>query len=294
MSSPSGADRPADWLHGLTPIVLARVRRLVNPLHTPATLTFDPQLEIYRRLYAATPAKWGDVLGRYRIFQDLRKREDETEADHRTRQARWLCGRRRWERQWTQQSPYPADFSTAREPEPGEFFGLGTWFAEAEHIADSELEFFVSEYPTGRVLVLDIAADKARLMARISELIDRERQASGIMPATRRGPAARADRKLAAAQRCWPHLIDSARREAGLQPGPPYPDLDWRPAPPQQRISRVPEKRSGSPHCPLVGSAARRPRDRQAGDRAGAVSQADRSSAQRLAAKHPARVATKD
>jgi hypothetical protein len=196
MSSPSGADRGADWLHGLTPIVLARVRRLVNPLHTAATLTFDPELEIYQRLYAATPAKWGDVLGRYRIFQDLRRREDEAEADHRMRQARWLCGRRRWEgERRTQQSHYRADLSTARTPEPGEFWGLGTWFAEPEHVAGCELESFVSEYRTGRVLVLDIAADKARLMAQISELIDRERQAIGISPAARRGPAARADTK---------------------------------------------------------------------------------------------------
>jgi len=101
---------------------------------------FDPELEIYRRLYAATPAKWGDVLGRYRIFQDLRKREDETEAGHRTRQACWLCGRRRWEgEQRTQQSPHRADLSTTRTPELGEFWGLGTWFAEPEHVAGCEL-----------------------------------------------------------------------------------------------------------------------------------------------------------
>ena len=28
------------------------------------------------------------------------------------------------------------------------------------------------------------------------------------------------------------HLIDDVRKGAGLQPGPPYPDLDWRPDPP--------------------------------------------------------------
>jgi hypothetical protein len=228
MSSPSGADRPAEWLHGLTPIVLGRVRRLVNPLHTPATLTFDPELEIYRRLYAATPGKWRDVLGRYRIFQDLRKREDETEADHRTRQARWLCGRRRWEwEQWTQQSPYRADLSTTREPEPGEFFPLGTWFADPEHIADSELEFFVSEYPTGRVLVLDIAADKVRLMALISALIDRERETAGIAAPKRRGPTDLASKKLAA-RALFYKLIDREKEAADVASGPPYPDLDLR------------------------------------------------------------------
>lgn len=48
---------------------------------------------------------------------------------------------------------------------------------------------------------MDILTDKARLIARISELIDPGRQASGIEPATRRGRAVRADRELSAAQR---------------------------------------------------------------------------------------------
>lgn len=66
-------------------------------------------------------------------------------------------------------------------------------------------------------------------MARISELIDRAREAAGITPTSRRGRETRADQKLAAMRCLWPKLIDHARREAGLQPGPPYPDFHWRP-----------------------------------------------------------------
>ncbi len=68
-------------------------------------------------------------------------------------------------------------------------------------------------------------------MARISELIDIERQAAGIPAASRRGPKSRADKKVETARRIWPNLIDHARCEAGLQPGLPYPDFDWRPDP---------------------------------------------------------------
>jgi hypothetical protein len=79
--------------------------------------------------------------------------------------------------------------------------------------------------------VFDIASDKDLLMAHISELIDRERELVGIPRVSRRGPAPLAERKLAAIRRVWPKLIDNARRDAGLQTGPPYPLVDWRPKP---------------------------------------------------------------
>jgi hypothetical protein len=199
-SSPSDDSRPAPWEHGLAPAVLKHVGKIVNPLHTPATLTFDPQLEIYRRLYGAPPSKWGDVLGRYRLFQQLRRREGEREADHRTRQARWLREQQRFEREEVHAFKHFEQYlhgrqtlssnpSVTREHKPadGAFVPLETWVAESEDVAGSDLELLLSDYPTGRVLVLDIAEDKDRLMARIAALIDHERVAAAIKPALRRG-----------------------------------------------------------------------------------------------------------
>jgi hypothetical protein len=118
------------------------------------------------------------------------------------------------------------------EPGNGPFIALGTWVASPGQIAGSELEYTVSISPTGCVLVLDVASDKDLQMARISQLIDQKREAAGIAPATRRGPPTRAERKLAAAQRLWPKLLDDVRQKQGLRPGPPYPPLTWRPGPP--------------------------------------------------------------
>ena len=82
------------------------------------------------------------------------------------------------------------------EPGNGPFIALGTWIASPEQIAGSELEYTVPISATGRVLVLDVASDKDLLMARISELIDREREAAEVAPASRRGRKTRADQKL--------------------------------------------------------------------------------------------------
>jgi uncharacterized protein YndB with AHSA1/START domain len=220
MSSPSAVEgRPAAWDHGLTPFIVRRLRFLIP--------TWEGQHE---RLYKKRPAEWGDVLARYAVFQRLRRREDESEADHRERQIRWLGARRAWEREHHHladniRTAWPDD------PDNGPFIPLGTSIAPPEQIAGSELEYTVPISPTGRVLVLDIASDKKLLMARISELIDIERQAAGIPAASRRGPKSRADKKVEAMRRIWPKLIDHARCEAGLQPGLPYPDFDWRPDP---------------------------------------------------------------
>ncbi len=219
MSSPSAADRPAAWNHGLTAFVVKRLCLLI------------PSSEgQHERLYKQQPAQWGDVLARYAIFQRLRRCIGESEADHRARQASWLRARRKWERD---NSAFVDDVRTAwpDDPDNGAFIALGTWIATPEQIAGSKLEYRVAISPTGRVLVIDLASDKDLLIARISNLIDRERQAAGIPAASRRGPKRRPDRKVEAMRHIWPELIDHARCEAGLKPGPPYPDPDWRPDP---------------------------------------------------------------
>jgi hypothetical protein len=186
----------------------------------------------YERLYQRRPDQWGDVLSRYAIFQRLRRRESESEADHRGRQARWLRERRRQEKDI---SLIVDDVRTNRlhdDEADGAFFALGTWIAEPGQYAGSELENWVHTSPTGRVLVLDIASDKDRLVARISELIDRERVAAGIPAVRRRGRQTRAaEIKLAALWHVRRKAYDLARQQVGLQPGPPYPDVDRRPEP---------------------------------------------------------------
>jgi hypothetical protein len=230
MSLRSVADGPAAWEHGLTPVLIKRLRILIRPFDTPPTLAFDP--ERYARLYNASPGIWSNVLSRYALFQRLRRRENETEADHHVRQTNWLGERRQWEqeqRTFSCLDEYDVRTMLPHDPANGAEIALGTWIASPEQIAGSKLEYTVPISPTGRVLVIDIASDKAQLLARISELIDREREASGIAAATRRGPETRADKKLRAMQRIWPNLIDNVREGAGLQPGQPCPDLDWRP-----------------------------------------------------------------
>jgi hypothetical protein len=191
-----------------------------------------PSLEgQYDRLDKASAAQWGQTLGRYRAFQRLRRRPGESEAEHRARQAHWLCTRRAWERE--NRDWYDGDIRAAWPHDSADSAGiaLGTWIASAEQIAGSELEDIVPIFPTGRVLVFDLASDKELLIERISELIDRERKAAGIASSPRRGPLTLAQRKLAAIRRAWPELIDNARQQEGLEPGPPYPPIDWRPEP---------------------------------------------------------------
>jgi hypothetical protein len=120
--------------------------------------------------------------------------------DHRARQARWLCARRAWERE---NRIFSDDIRAAWPPDSadGAEIAVGTWIASIEQIAGSKLEYTVPISPTGRVLVFDIASDKELLMARISELIDRERDIAGIPQPTRRGPKAKGDRRLATIRR---------------------------------------------------------------------------------------------
>ena len=88
MSSPSPADPPAAWEHGLSSFVIERLRLLI------------PSLEGgYDRLDKLPPGLWGYALAHYALFQRLRRREGETKADHRIRQARWLRERRAWEQE---------------------------------------------------------------------------------------------------------------------------------------------------------------------------------------------------
>jgi hypothetical protein len=205
------------WEHALSTFVIKRLRLLIPSLHSH-----------YDRLAKASAAQWGQTLARYAAFQRLRRRAGESETDHRARQARWLRARRAWEKE---NHEFSEDIRAAWPPDSadGAEIALDTWVASTEQIAGSELEYTVPISPTGRVLVLDVASDKELLMARISELIDREREAVGIAPATRRGPLTLAERN-AARRRVWPKLIDNVRREAGLKLGPPYPAFD-RPEP---------------------------------------------------------------
>jgi hypothetical protein len=180
-SSPSPADPlRAAWEHGLSPFVVKRLRLLI------------PSLEgHYDRLAKAAPSRWGYVLARYALFQRLRRREGEAQADHRARQARFLCARHTWE--WKTRGPdiRSAWPETGRDPEIalGPFAPLGAWIVAPELVTGSELEEILDFAPTGtgRVLVLDIAADKVWMMAQISRLIDREREVAGITPSPRRG-----------------------------------------------------------------------------------------------------------
>jgi hypothetical protein len=231
-------ERPAPWQHGLSNFVLNRLRLIIPSLYGH-----------YDRLVDASAAKWGQTLARYAAFQKLRRQASESELDHRARQARWLCARRAWERDNRYLSLCPTDGIVLldRMATPTRYFDiraawppdsadgaeipLGTWIAPPEQIAGSKLEHTVCISTTGRVLVFDVASDKDLLMARISELIDREREAAKIAPTTRRGPPTQADKKIAAMRRIWPSLIDHTRRAAGLPIGPPYPPFDWRPQP---------------------------------------------------------------
>jgi hypothetical protein len=221
MSSPSAADGPAAWDHGLSPVVLKRLRLLIRPFDAPPSPTFNR--DRYARLYKASPSVWGTVLQRYALFQRLKRREGETEAAHRARQDCWLSNRREWEKQ-----QFAVGEHDIRTMWPDDTMALGTWFASPEEFAGSELELLVPCFPTGRVLVLDIASDKALLLARISELIDCERAASGIVSATRRGPR----RKIAAARTPF-------EKEPGIEPRPSNPELDWRPEPPRSEYGEL-------------------------------------------------------
>jgi hypothetical protein len=212
-------ERLPPWQHGLSTSVLNRLRLIIPSLDGH-----------YHRLAEASAAKWGQTLARYAAFQRLRRQPSENEVDHRARQARWLGARRAWERE---NRDFSDDIRAAWPPDSadGAEIPLGTWIAPPEQIAGSKLEHTVCIATTGRVLVFDVASDKDLLMARISELIDREREAAKIAPTTRRGPPTQADKKIAAMRRIWPSLIDHTRRAAGLPIGPPYPPFDWRPQP---------------------------------------------------------------
>jgi hypothetical protein len=208
-------ERFAPWQHGLTTFVLKRLRLIIPSLDGH-----------YHHLAKDSAAKWGQTLARYAAFQQLRRQPGESEEDHRARQTRWLCARRKWERE----NRYLSDNIRAAWPHEstnGAEIPLGTWIASTKQIAGSKLEYTVAISTTGRVLVFDIASDKELLMACISESIDREREFAAIAPAARRGPTSLAERK----RRSWPKLIDDVRREVGLQTEPPYPALDWRPEP---------------------------------------------------------------
>jgi hypothetical protein len=210
---------PAPWQTGLSHCVLNRLRLIIPSLHGH-----------YHRLAEASAAKWGQTLTRYAAFQRLRRQASESQVDHLARQTHWLSKRRAWERE---NRDFSDDIRAAWPPDSadGAEIPLGTWIASTEQIAGSKLEYTVSISPTGRVLVFDVASDKELLMARISELIDRERELVGIALAPRRGPAPLAERRVAAMRRLLPKLVDYVRQEAGLQTGPPYPAFDWRPEP---------------------------------------------------------------
>ena len=131
MSSPLVADRPAAWEHGLSPRVLKRLRLLIGPFARPGSLAFDPTP--YDRLYRASLIEWGNKLMRYALFQRLKRREGETEGDHRGRQAHWLGERRRWLAEWRDIFSEGHDIRTMLEPD-GPFMPLGAWFAKPEQI----------------------------------------------------------------------------------------------------------------------------------------------------------------
>jgi hypothetical protein len=164
------------WEHGIPPYTLWRLKLMIPSLQGH-----------YERLDKASGAVWGIILSRYAVFQQLRRQAGESGVNHRARRERWLLERGAFERErhdisqdvraaLPQNSPYEAGIA------------LGTWIASPEQIAGSELEHIVPAWPTGRVVVLDVAADKELLKKQIFELIDRERKAAGIAPASRRGP----------------------------------------------------------------------------------------------------------
>jgi hypothetical protein len=70
---------------------------------------------------------------------------------------------------------------------PDESTNLGTWIVLPEELEGSSLELLIQISPTARVLVVDIYADADWQLARIADLIKRERQAAGIDPLRRRG-----------------------------------------------------------------------------------------------------------
>jgi hypothetical protein len=172
----------ACWEHGLTPIVLKRLRILIRPFNTPGGLAFD--LYRYSHLYRSSPGVWGDVLNRYAIFQRLKRSENETEAAHGARQACWLRERRQWEKAhcWLA----AAAGHDVRTLVPGSI-ALGVGVAAPEDIAGSRLETMLRISPTSRAIVLDLASDREAVIARIFELIDREREGGGLPAATKRG-----------------------------------------------------------------------------------------------------------
>src|SRR5262249_37373887 len=157
--------------------------------------------------------QWGMILARYALFQRLRRRESETDTDHLARQDEWLSDGLVWQRHkpWRTE-----DIRVEWPPDPidGTWNALGTWIASPDQIAGAALDHIVSISPTGRVLVFDIASDKEMLMAAFSDLVDREREAAGIAPVSRRGRRSTAERKIKAMRRIWPGLMDSVRREA--------------------------------------------------------------------------------
>jgi hypothetical protein len=219
------SDAPAAWAHGLSPKILRRLRELINPLDDkPSTLAFNH--ERYERLYAAPPTLWGRVFDRYALFQSLRRREGETEAVHRVRQVCWLRIRRQQKR----------TLGLGDAQRPDQSTDLGTWIASPEELAASTLELLPRISPTARVFVIDIAADKDWLLAWISDSIDRERAAHGIFSLPRRGPNNLAAKKLARGKALFEEELDRKRKTAGLEPGPPYPELNWRPDPPNSEL----------------------------------------------------------
>jgi hypothetical protein len=186
MSLPSVAKGGAGWAHGLSADVLERVRELIQPIHRPATLALDP--DPYARLYESPPSILGNLLGRYAIFQVLRRRVCESEADHYARQTQWQR-----ERNTIEKEKPGSDAWRAWEPESNPAHGawhtsFGCWLAGPDELRGSSLETLLSLAPRARVFVFDIAADKNDLMGRLSHEIDLERFCQGVAPrAARRG-----------------------------------------------------------------------------------------------------------
>jgi hypothetical protein len=75
---------------------------------------------------------------------------------------------------------------------PDESTNLGTWIVPPAELEGSSLELLIQISPTARVLVVDIYADEDWQLARIADLMKRERQAAGIDPLRRRGKPRRA------------------------------------------------------------------------------------------------------
>jgi hypothetical protein len=215
------ADKAAAWDHCLPKLVILRLRRLIQPFATSQTLVFDQAP--YAKLYDAPPVVWGNKLARYAIFQNLKRREDEDEISHEARLKSWLNQRRCFE--WEQVNepwPRPAD-RFAMWPDDGTngfSVPLGTRFAKPKELVGSDLENWAAMSPTARVLIFDIAADKARQIAQISYLIDRERETASVPRIPRRGPKKNA--KKEAFKEVRRRAEEYARKKAGLPPPPAY------------------------------------------------------------------------